>query len=119
VPHEYPERTTFILRLSCARSATPRPRFHGPSSALSAAAPSRVSAPHEVERVADDRGRVDAVDGMGLTHRGGLTEIADAEVADAVAPDPGEEGQGVRVTVEHGHRRRRMGGGEQRGGRGR
>src|SRR5699024_5760161 len=28
VPHEYPERTTFILRLSCARSANPRPRFH-------------------------------------------------------------------------------------------
>src|SRR5699024_1836859 len=93
--------------------------FTGPSSALSAAALSRVSASHEVEGAADDRGRVDAVDGMGLTHRGGLTEIADTEVADAVAADPGEEGQSVRVTVEHGHQRGRMGGGEQLLGDGR
>src|SRR5699024_1719711 len=30
VPHEYPERTTFILRLSCARSANPRARVQPP-----------------------------------------------------------------------------------------
>src|SRR5699024_9095241 len=93
--------------------------FSEPSSALSAAASNRVSASHEVECAGHDRGHVDAVDGMGLTHRGGLTEIADTEVADAVAPDPGEEGQGVRVTVEHGHQRGRMGGGEQLLGDGR
>src|SRR5699024_5058385 len=93
--------------------------FSGTSERALSGSSARVSAPHEVERMADDRGRVDAVDGMGLTHRGGLTEIADAEVADAVAPDPGEEGQGVRVTVEHGHQRGRMGGGEQLVGDGR
>src|SRR5699024_6867793 len=93
--------------------------FTGPSSALSAAASNRVSASHEVECAGHDRGRVDAVDGMGLTHRGGLTEIADTEVADAVAADPGEEGQSVRVAVEHGHQRGRMGSGEQLLGDGR
>src|SRR5699024_11392780 len=56
--------------------------FSGTSERALSGSSARVSAPHEVERMADDRGRVDAVDGMGLTHRGGLTEIADAEVAD-------------------------------------
>src|SRR6266516_1368286 len=75
----------------------------------------------EIERRAHDARRVDAVQTVHVLDVAALSEVADPEMRAGHLVDRGQERQGVRVAVEHGHHRRRAGwvedGAQQRGGR--